>query len=329
MSVRQDGADVSVPRAAAGVRADILRPGHGPSPAPPSERPTQMSRRGRLAYLVRWAGPRWLALYVVRQAMSRALFRIHRWMMRIEERRFLTGEMTVSGQFNTARQNATMWNQYNWQRLGEEWTDQAQVQRGFDAEEWKGRVIRELLERYMPRDGTLLEVGPGGGRWTASLLSRSRALILVDVAEKCLNVCRDRFQADARLRYHLVDPTQPEFISAAAVPDDSVDGIWSYDVFVHINPTDIATYLRDFRRILRAGSVAVIHHTGRTPSDWDYNEAFRSQMNAKFFAHLAREAGLQVLDQSEALVHKPGDVITVLQKPLGPGSPAATPASIA
>ena len=235
-------------------------------------------------------------------------------MMRIEERRFLTGEMTVSGQFNTANQNSVMWNQYDWRRLGAEWTEQAHVQRGFDAEEWKGRLIRERLERYMPRDGMLLEVGPGRPR-TEALLARSRALILVDVAEKCLTLCRERFNADPRLRFHLVDPTKPQFIDATVAPDETVDGIWSYDVFVHINPTDIGKYLKDFHRVLRPGAAAVIHHTGRTPSDDDYNESFRSQMNAGFFAHLARQAGLEVLDQSEALVHKPGDAITVVQKP--------------
>lgn len=315
MSVKQDGSGLSIPRATDGVRSDNAPRGDRGSSVAPNARPTTMSRPRRLAYLARWAGTGWLALYIVRQLVSRAQFRINRWMMRIEERRFLTGEMTVSGQFNTGRQNSTMWNQYDWGRLGEEWTEQAHVQRGFDAEEWKAKVIRERLERYMPRDGTLLEVGPGGGRWTEALLARSRALILVDLAETCLSLCRQRFNADPRLRFHLVEPSGAEFINATVVPDESVDGIWSYDVFVHVNPTDIGKYLRDFHRILRPGAVAVIHHTGRTPSDWDYNEAFRSQMNVEFFAHLARQAGLDVVDQSEALVHKPGDAITVLQKP--------------
>lgn len=315
MSAGQHGSGLSIPRASKGLHSDGVSSGDRGSPMVPVQRPTAMSRPRRLAYLLRWAGAGWLALYVVRQGLSRVLFRLNRWMMRIEERRFLTGEMTVSGQFNTARENSSMWNQYDWQCLGEEWTEQASVQRGFDAEEWKGRVIRELLERYMPNDGTLLEIGPGGGRWTESLVARSRSLILVDVAEKCLALCRERFNADPRLRFHLVDPTRPQFIDATVAPDETIDGIWSYDVFVHINPTDIGKYLKDFHRILRPGAAAVIHHTGRTPSDWDYNEAFRSQMNVEFFAHLARQAGLEVLDQSEALVHKPGDAITVLQKP--------------
>lgn len=313
MSTLQPGPELSV-RADDRIRVAIAAGGRASADGS-ADRPTTMSRSRRLAYLARWAGAGWVGLYLVRQALSRVLFRINRRMMRIEERRFLTGEMTVSGQFNTAQQNTAMWNQYDWQRLGEEWTEQAHVQRGFDAEEWKARLIRERLERYMPTDGTLLEVGPGGGRWTEALLARSRALMLVDVAAKCLSLCRERFNADPRLRYHLVDPTRPSFIDATAVPDESVDGVWSYDVFVHINPTDISKYLKDFHRILRPGANAVIHHTGRTPSDRDYDEAFRSQMNAQFFAHLARQAGLDVVDQSDDLVHKPGDTITVLQKP--------------
>jgi ubiquinone/menaquinone biosynthesis C-methylase UbiE len=274
-----------------------------------------MPRRKRLRYFLSWAGPLWTLLYLTRQVLARVVYRVNRRMMRIEEKRFLTGEMTVSAEFNTAERNALMWNRYDWTRGGEEWSEQATVQRGIDAAEWKRRLVSEALERYMPEDGALLEVGPGGGRWTELLLPRSRRLILVDVAERCLELCRERFNDDPRIQYCLVDPRSPSFIRSTAVPDDSVDGVWSYDAFVHINPTDIATYLGDFARILRPGGIGVIHHTGRSPNDWDYAEAFRSQMNARFFARLLDQRGLEIIEQTDALVHKPGDVITVFRKP--------------
>jgi ubiquinone/menaquinone biosynthesis C-methylase UbiE len=236
-------------------------------------------------------------------------------MMRIEESRYLLGPLTISSQFNSRERNAEMWNLHDWSRRGEEWTDNVRDHRGLDPETWKQRLVREGLERLMPSSGVILEVGPGGGRWTEYLLPRSRRLILVDVAERCLEICRERFEDDPRLAYVHADADAAEFIPPASVPDASVDAIWSYDAFVHINPTDTAQYLREFRRILKPGGIAVIHHVGRTPTEWDYAEAFRAQMNAKFFAHLVEEQGLRLLEQNTELPHKPGDVISVFKRP--------------
>lgn len=276
-------------------------------------RPKAMSRRARFRYLVKWAGATWTLLHMTRQLLVRAVDRVNRWMMRIDEQRFLTGEMTVSAEFNTADRNSVMWNQYDWTRLGEEWSEQAMVQRGIDSQQWKRRLVSEMLERYIPENGTLLHVGPGGGRWTEFLLPR-RTPCLVEVAERCLEICRDRFDSDPRVQYCLVASGPDSFITREAAPDASVDAIWSYDAFVHISPTDIAKYLGDFARIVRPGGICVIHRTGRSPSDSDYEEAFRSQMNASFFAYLLARYGFELMEQNDALVHKPGDVISVFRR---------------
>jgi SAM-dependent methyltransferase len=250
----------------------------------------------------------------MRQALHRVLFRIHRRMMRIEESRFLVGPVTVSSQFNSAQRNADMWNRHDWSRFGEEWTDNVRDHRGLDPEEWKRRLVRDALEKYMPTNATILEIGPGGGRWTEYLLLRARKLVLADVAERCLDVCRERFADDRRLDYIAVDPQAQDFLPRARLADSAIDAIWSYDAFVHINPTDTEKYLREFRRVLKPGGVAVIHHVGRTPNDWDYNEAFRAQMNSVFFAHLLSRHDFHLLEQNFELPHKPGDVISVFAR---------------
>ena len=69
-------------------------------PVNEGRRPTAMARGARLRYLLGWAGPVWTLLYLVRQALARVVYRLNRRMMRIEERRFLTGEMTVSAEMS-------------------------------------------------------------------------------------------------------------------------------------------------------------------------------------------------------------------------------------
>jgi len=45
------------------------------------------------------------------------------------------------------------------------------------------------------------------------------------------------------------------------IENNSVDYIWSYDVFVHINPTDVEKYIIEFSRILKPHGYGIIHHS--------------------------------------------------------------------
>jgi hypothetical protein len=54
--------------------------------------------------------------------------------------------------------------------------------------------------------------------------------------------------------------------------------------------------------------------TAAGTSDWDYNDAFHSQMNASFFAYLLARYGFELMEQNDARVHKPGDVISVFRR---------------
>jgi hypothetical protein len=54
------------------------------------------------------------------------------------------------------------WADYNWSERGEEWNA---------SPEWKQALIEEVLTRWIPEDKTLLEIGPGAGRWSEALPS--------------------------------------------------------------------------------------------------------------------------------------------------------------
>jgi ubiquinone/menaquinone biosynthesis C-methylase UbiE len=223
-------------------------------------------------------------------------------LLRIEGRRGVLGPAHRAHQDHSAERNREAWSSWDWRDRGEEWTV---------SEEWKRALIAEVLWPTMPRGGTLLEIGPGAGRWTEYLIESGDRVILVDVSARVLDLCRDRFGDDESLTYVVGDGR-----ALPGVAGESVDGVWSFDAFVHIGPVDVASYLSEIARVLRPGGVGVIHHSGRPDL-----KGWRSPMSASLFANLAGERGLAVERQFDSWgagrydVRKHRDVITVLRKP--------------
>ena len=270
-----------------------------------------MSRIEKYRRFWRERGPTWTTLYAIRMTGLKFVRLVDRPIVRIERRAFITGEDTVAAEYNSVAENRRRWNAHDWSQLGEEWTEGARLRKGLDPAKWKSALVNEMLRKWIPEGTTVLEIGPGGGRWSAFLQPLARRLVLADISEKCLSLCRERFRGNENVEYHSIDADGLEFLESG-----SIDRIWSYDVFVHINPTDIDAYLGEFRRVLRPGGVGVIHHSGG-----DYGSAanraefFRSYMDRDFFAHLVTKHGLELVEQDDRLPHLPGDVISVFRKP--------------
>lgn len=198
------------------------------------------------------------------------------------------------------------WSTYDWSREGEEWTA---------SPEWKQALIDDVLLRYIPAGVATLEIGPGAGRWTEILAARASRLTLVDVSERALELCRERFGDDDHVSYVLSKGSELPGVASA-----SIDAVWSFDVFVHLAPSDQAGYLKEIARVIAPGGIAVIHHAdgrnrGRLPS----RVGWRSPMSRNLFAALARDSGLSVQNQFNSWgtngsydLSAFGDAVTVL-----------------
>jgi ubiquinone/menaquinone biosynthesis C-methylase UbiE len=103
---------------------------------------------------------------------------------------------------------------------------------------------------------TILEIGPGQGRWTQYLKQLCDQLILVDVAAPCIYACRQRFAEESHIAYHVGDGK-----SLSPIPDHSVDFIFSFDSLVHAEADVLDAYIREFARVLRPDGVGFIHHS--------------------------------------------------------------------
>ena len=113
----------------------------------------------------------------------------------------------------TIEENREFWNDlFHWgKHQGDIWSDHW----GGPEAQWKWCVYPRIRQ-HLPA-GTVLEIGPGMGRWTQFLREFCDHLILVELSPRCLEACRDRF-GDEAMEYHLGDGR-----SLGPIEDDSID----------------------------------------------------------------------------------------------------------
>lgn len=204
-----------------------------------------------------------------------------------EQRRGVLGPAHLRWCGNSSLDNRRQWSDYDWSGLGDEWNA---------SPEWKQALIERVLVRWIPADAAVLEIGPGAGRWSQALAARASRLVLVDVSERPLELCRERFSGNPHIQYILSSGSD-----LPSVEDDSINAVWSFDVFVHVAPRDQAAYLEEIARVLTPGGVAVVHHSdGRNRGQLPSRHGWRSPMSRYLFATLAVERGLQVERQLDS-----------------------------
>jgi ubiquinone/menaquinone biosynthesis C-methylase UbiE len=155
--------------------------------------------------------------------------------------------------------NKSVWDGvYDWSNAGEEWSEVW----GTSYMQWYGTLLPRIRS-FLPAE-TILEIAPGFGRWTEFIKGCCTNLILVDLSEKCINACRDRFADSAHISYFVNDGKSLEMI-----PENSIDFIFSFDSLVHAEDTIISGYIAQLPRILKPNGAAFIHHSnlGQFPTD--------------------------------------------------------------
>jgi len=159
---------------------------------------------------------------------------------------------------NSIENNLKQWDQdYLWLDAGDEWNGQADYC-GKDYPDWKNSLIQTLIKPYLSNDKTVLEIAPGQGRWSNEMADHCKKLILVDLSPTCIDTCKARFSTKSNIEYIVNNGKKLD-----GVEDESVDFIWSFDSFVHMDKAVISSYFAEFKRVLKPGGVAIIHHANR------------------------------------------------------------------
>jgi ubiquinone/menaquinone biosynthesis C-methylase UbiE len=196
----------------------------------------------------------------------------------------------------TIEENREHWTNYSWPRGGDEWS-------GF----WGGTeflwwgTLLPRIHAFVPT-GTILEIAPGFGRVTTYLKDLCQQLILVDVTERCIAACQQRFSTCSHISYHVNDGT-----SLAMIRDHSIDFVISFDSLVHAEEPVIEAYLSQMSRILRPDGVGFLHHSnlGAIPPALRKAPLIRRKLNswraksmtARAFQRSCEQAGLHCVSQ--------------------------------
>ncbi len=184
----------------------------------------------------------------------------------------------------TRDENRERWNAYDWKAGGEEWTPD---------ETWRKAVVSHAIEPWVAEGSSVLEIGPGGGRWTAELLARRPGrLIGVDIAEACVEQCAERFKDESAAEFHLGNGAD-----LGMVEDESVDCVWSFDVFVHIERPEVAAYFSEFRRVMKPDACGVVHYASidRATGD-DARSGWRADFTSTDMGDILADQGFTLIE---------------------------------
>jgi ubiquinone/menaquinone biosynthesis C-methylase UbiE len=192
-------------------------------------------------------------------------------------KRFIEHKYTLPGTYYSAH-NYRLWEGYDWMNLGEEWTP---------SDSWKQSLFSEVIKPHASNISHVLEIGCGGGRWSELLLNIGEHLILVDISPKAIEVCKSRFAKHNHIEYYVNNGATLDFIK-----DQSIDFIWSVDVFTVVGIHDTKSYIKEFGRVLKQGGTGIIQHSG--PEGYKYGW---SSLDSNMFLDLLSGYGLTVVNQ--------------------------------
>ena len=129
-----------------------------------------------------------------------------------------------------------------------------------------------------------LEIGSGGGRWT-DYLKACQSVVCVDVNSVMLDLVRERFSDQDNLSFVLTEGS-----NLPGVADDSIDFVFSHDVFVHVDPLEVYDYLAEIRRVLTDDGTVVIHYADQDKKGAQKNDGF-ARNNPRLMRAMIEQSG--------------------------------------
>ena len=148
----------------------------------------------------------------------------------------------------------------------QDWTPETFALSG---EEDYQELVQPFLDelQFVPECASMVEVGCGAGRMTASFARRFATVYALDISEEMQNLGRKNLAKFPNIHWVLADGT-----NLSAVPSDSADFVFSYLVLQHLPAEDLAlTYVQEILRVLKRGGVFL----------FQFNAATRPTMNWK------------------------------------------------
>jgi hypothetical protein len=113
-------------------------------------------------------------------------------------------------------------------------------------------IYHGCIKPYVTGETTVLELGPGRGAWTRTMLG-AREIWCLDALSAEHNRFWEYVGDPANVRY-----VQVSDFSCSMLPDDAFDFLFSYDTLCHVSFDGIEAYVRNLRPKLRSGAHAFV-----------------------------------------------------------------------
>jgi len=146
---------------------------------------------------------------------------------------------------------------------------------------------KRFVDPFVVSSKTALEIGPGGGRWTRYLLGFDR-LYVVDYHAELLDELARNISGPIPIRNNGTD--------FPGVPEASVDFLFSFGTFVHLDGHIIEQYLANMRPVLAPDADVVLHYTDKRKVMAQENSGF-ADMDPDRMRLLVTTAGYRILDE--------------------------------
>ena len=130
-----------------------------------------------------------------------------------------------------------------------------------------------FCKSFVRSDHVCAEIGPGGGRWTRYMLGFSK-IYAVDYHQELLDELARTF------RYDHITHIKNNGTDFPGVPDGSVDFVFSFGVFVHLEPDIADNYLSSMRRILKPAGRVVLQYADKSKPMAAGNKGFANNRPA-------------------------------------------------
>ena len=148
---------------------------------------------------------------------------------------------------------------------------------------------------YVRADQAALEIGPGGGRWTRYLLP-FRRIYAVDYHAELLAELRKNFPHS-----HIIEILN-NGTDFPGVPPASVDFVFSFGTFVHLDPDIIPGYLANLRAVVRPTAQVIIQYSDKDKPEAQKIAGF-SDNDPRRMRAMVESAGYRIEEEDTAILN--------------------------
>lgn len=140
----------------------------------------------------------------------------------------------------------------------------------------------------------VIELACGRGRHVQKYINKAKSVTLVDILEKNIQFCQERYSGFSNVSYYKNNGYNLEELAP-----NSYTALFCYDAMVHFEMLDIYHYLNDIQRVLKKDGYVLLHHSNNHDPKASFGAAEhgRAFMTRELFAHMSFRAGFDVVEQ--------------------------------